>query len=212
MQDSGPAKLLTREALLGWLLLGLCIAYFALWACAPMAAVPPMLPRNQGEISRLDLAVGGTTWNVGDGSSTSTPPRTTSIQGQVSYLAQFKYADIGGLLTVGNFSYAGVGVFTRFHLVDMENFQLGLQLSGGWLFAAAALPVSVRLEDLPVWVYTAPSYGMQAGAMRLPLGVAWRATEGLDWFLEGGAMSMTTAGIQGADWAPYGAFGVGHRF
>ena len=209
MQDNGAGKLLTREALIGWLLLGLCVAYFALWACAPMAATPALLPRNQGEISRLDLAVGGTTWNPGQGSDVV---RTRSFQGQLSYLAQFKYADIGALVTAGNFAYVGTGVFTRFHVVDMENFQLGLQLSGGWLFAAVALPVSVRLEDLPVWVYTAPSYGMQAGAMRLPLGVAWRATEGLDWFLEGGAMSMTTAGIQGAEWAPYGAFGVGQRF
>ncbi len=209
MQDSGPAKLLTREALLGWLLLGLCIAYFALWACAPMAAVPPMLPRNQGEISRLDLAVGGTTWNAGKG-ETSAP--TGSVQVQTSYLAQFKYADIGGLVTVGTFSSVGTGVFTRFHVIDTENLQLGLQLSGGWLFVAAALPVSVRLEGTPVWVYTAPSIGAQIGTVRLPLGIAWRAPEGMDLFLEGGAMTMATDRIQGADWAPYGAFGVGHRF
>ncbi len=156
-------------------------AYYALWACAPAATLRPMtLDVGEHEFG-LGAAVTGPTGD-GTGCGTELLVCQGGLNGQLWYQHRFgERFSLGGTIFGGQSSFVGAGVQARFHWVETDRFRFGTDLEGGWLWAAAGLPVSFKLLDAhDLWLYSGPSFGFRSmQPLRVPLGVAWGIQDGL---------------------------------
>ncbi len=193
----------------------LATAYLSLWACAPLASMPPILPLDRERPNQLSLAVGGGKGTTDATYFTREVPYVAGAQG--AYVHQFKYLDIGGQLSLRNDTFLALGALVRARLVETDDLVLGLQASGGWMWMSMALPLSVRLSE-GIWAYTAPSLGYALPEVSIPLGVSVRLPR-VNIFVEGGtglsggskgALFLEQNSIQKV--APYGAAGIGWRW
>ncbi|MFZ4580313.1 MAG: hypothetical protein ACOYOB_18170 [Myxococcota bacterium] len=190
------------------LLLLFSAAYFALWACAPMAAMPPMLPLEPKEGYRIDLAAGVIASAHDELECFACDAGSPGMAVQMSAMSESEVGDIGVQLQAGTFSLAGVGLMARLRVVNTESVVAGVQVAAGWLYGAASLPISIRVADR-AWLYTAPSGGYQVGMFRLPLGIALTG-EDTDAFFETGLMSPDPTCDMCAT-TPYFSAGMGWR-
>ena len=151
-----------------------CVAYFALWACAPAATVRPDLPMANGK--SVGVGVGGTAGLLPRTNCTKLASSTSADGCAAGHLwvhidtgSWFEFGVVG---FVGDINLLGVGPYARFRLVTEDNFRMSLDASAGFLWFAAGLPMALRVSN-GLWVYTEPSVGMRMfNAGRLPLGVA----------------------------------------
>lgn len=150
-----------------------CAAYFALWACAPVAMVRPPVPMPADDKGEFGVAAGINEALESTGYMTPlSSPNGPSAQ--IWYAHHF--ADdrlvVGGVLFGGTSSLVGTGVTLRYNAIRGERFRLGVDLDGGFAWASAGVPMAVRLNDA-LWLYTAPSVGLRvAQAARVPLGLS----------------------------------------
>ncbi|MBI5609520.1 MAG: hypothetical protein HY902_11630 [Deltaproteobacteria bacterium] len=190
-------------------------AYLSLWACAPLASIPPIMPLDREHPNQLSVAVGGGVGVTYPTIFTREVPYVAGAQG--AYVHQFKYLDVGAQMSTRNDTFAAVGALVRARLIETDDLVFGLQASGGWMWMATALPLAVRLGE-GIWAYTAPSIGYALPEVSIPLGVSVRLPN-IDIFAEAGA--GLTGGRKGAllleqnsveKVAPYGAAGIGWRW
>lgn len=190
-------------------------AYLSLWACAPLASIPPIMPLDRERPNQLTAAIGGGRGTTEATMVTREVPYVAGAQG--AYVHQFKYLDIGGQLSLRNDTFIALGALVRARLIETDDLLLGVQASGGWMWMALALPFSVRLGE-GIWAYTAPSIGYSLPEVSIPLGVSVRLPY-INIFAEAGA--GLSGGSKGALFleqnsvekvAPYGAAGIGWRW
>lgn len=151
----------------------LAVAYFVFWGCAPVMSLPPPVPLPAGLPSQVGL---GASYSIGtDGTAVNTNA-PFGIDGQVWYLRQaLPNLDFGLQVYGGATSILGGGGLVRTRFIQNERFNLGAQLSGGWLWLDVGMPVSVKLGN-GTWIYTNPTFGYRGvGLARIPLGVSLEA-------------------------------------
>ncbi len=188
-------------------------------ACAPVAGVAPLLRANAGEREfggSLTYGRGNVTDYLAKQERTescfgpcfdnlptakTTLQRFTDTQGWFMYRGRGR-VDGGALVFFGSSAVLGMGGILRWRLVDSEVFRLGLQLSGGWLWASAGLPVSIQVTR-DIAVYAVPTAGAQASPLRLPVGVAVDVGDVVRMYVEGGA---------GTNAYYFGTAGIGFRY
>ncbi len=145
------------------------VAWFALWACAPMSTmpVPGAIDSNTSE-----FGVGGNaTFGAASTTSTTIAPGIGE-SGQFWYDHRFGKFDFGGGVFAGNSSLVGGGLFFG-GMFPVGKINLGFEIAGGFLWAEAGIPLTVPLGD-HAWLYTEPSIGIRAQLARLPVGVGFR--------------------------------------
>lgn len=151
----------------------LCAAYFALWACAPVAMVRPPVPMPADDRSEIGLAAGinEALETTGYLTPMSTPNGPT---GQLWYAHHFgddRFV-LGAVVFGGTSSLIGTGVTLRYNAVRAQRFRLGLDVDGGLGWVSAGVPMAFRFTDA-LWLYTAPSAGYRAAqAIRVPVGLS----------------------------------------
>lgn len=152
----------------------LAVAYFVFWGCAPVMSLPPPVPLPEGLRSQVG---GGVSYSLGSDGEPANPNVPAGIDGQIWYLRQaLPNLDFGLQVYGGATSILGGGGLVRARFVQNERFNLGAQLSGGWLWLDVGLPVSVKLGN-GTWVYTHPTFGYRGvGLARIPLGVSLEAS------------------------------------
>jgi len=81
---------------------------------------------------------------------------------------------------------AGGGGAARLVLVDVDRVRAGVEVELGWLWAAGALPMAVRLFD-QTWLYASPRLGNLGDELTpgVPFGLSVRVHDGLSVRLEG---------------------------
>ncbi len=159
----------SRRSLLVPLVSLVGVAWFALWACAPMSTMP--IPGAIGE-QKNEFALGG---NYTGGSGTYLGEfygSGTGASGQLSYDHRFGKFNFGGGIFAGQPTLVGGGVFFG-GLFPVGAVNVGFQVSGGWLWADLGVPVTVPLGDR-IWLYTEPSVGIRSHVLRLPVGAGFR--------------------------------------
>lgn len=161
----------------------LAITYFALWACGPIAVAPPPVPMAGGRTHELGLA---------PSMATRVPPCGISIEcGGPSLAAWYRHtigrSDVGAIAFGGSTTLGGVGVLFRHRLVQREAFLVALQLDGGFLYAAAGLPLAFALSE-QTWVHLTPQVRGQAWVpLRLSTGLTFTSRGGVSLGAEAGA-------------------------
>jgi hypothetical protein len=164
--------------LMSVVVIGASVAYFGLWACAPQAAMPPMIRDGPTIRAEHGAAVGAlyagktttaTAW-------TSGPVRPT-IQAWTALPVSENF-EIGATAFGDGATGGGLGGLLRWRAVDLQHFQLGIQFAAGWLFGVLALPMSLSMDEA-TWLYATPSLGLQLQPLKLSLGLARRIAEGV---------------------------------
>lgn len=145
------------------------VAWFALWACAPMSTMP--VPGAIGE-QENEFAIGGNYTAGSEAYLGEFLGTGVGASGQLSYQHRFGNLHFGGGVFAGQSSLVGGGVFFG-GLFPVGAANLGFQVSGGWLWAEVGMPVTVPLGDV-VWLYTEPSVGFRARVLRIPVGAGFR--------------------------------------
>ncbi|MDP2306166.1 MAG: hypothetical protein Q8P18_09060 [Pseudomonadota bacterium] len=154
-------------------------AYYALWACAPVATMRPMT-LDLDQPNEFGLAVSATEplGSIGRGCSFMPLLCESGFNGQLWYQHRFNQRfSLGGTIFGGQNSLVGAGVQARLHWVELDRLRFGTDLEAGFLWGAVGFPVSVRLVD-DLWIYSNPSVGARlVQSARFPLGVAWGITD-----------------------------------
>ena len=166
--DRAPSELLAAAAA------ALCVAYFALWACAPAATIRPDLPMRAGQ--SVGIGVGAAAGLIGR-SNCRTVALGSATDGCASgqlwvHFEPTDWFQLGVVGFAGDVNGAGAGPYARFRLVTEDNVRMAIDVSGGLAWFAGGLPIALRVSDA-LWVYTEPSVGMRIfNAGRLPVGLA----------------------------------------
>ncbi len=160
-----------------------CVAYFALWACAPASTLRPNTPMQAGKTVAAGVSASAALpirrsssfgrgnavvlCNLGEGDGAA------CASGQAwSEVKLSERVTAGGTLFAGTTSMIGAGGYLRYLLTSSATTRVSLGVSGGWLWTEVSLPVSWRLSDA-LWLYTNPSVGFRAlNAVRLPVGLS----------------------------------------
>lgn len=160
-------------------------AWYALWACAP----PSTLRSITVDLDQPSEFGGGLTYAAPIGEAGTCGGSLLGCEGtsaQLWYQRRLgQRVTLGGSLFAGGPAGVGGGLLTRFHLAEAERFRLGTDLDVGFLWAGVALPMAGRVGP-DLWLYTAP--GAQIANLqqvRLPVGVAYGATESMWLHAEG---------------------------
>jgi hypothetical protein len=151
-------------------------AYFALWACAPAATLPSPVPMTADRPNELGL------------SGTAMAGRSLTDSAEAPYLAGTgaihnyrRLGAAGGLgfsAFGGQINLVGVGVVTRLNLHETDRALVAVQPEVGWMYAALALPLAMRVGD-DLWVHTAPSIGYRMLRFgELPIGLTYQSPDG----------------------------------
>ncbi len=163
----------TQTEALAALLAMLCVAYFALWACAPAATIRPDLPMRNGQNVGIGLGVASGVLGRANCRNVVLDTASNCTSGQL--WAHFEASDwfqFGVVGFAGDVNGAGLGPYARLRLITETDFRMAVDLSAGLAWFAAGLPMAFRLGDA-LWVYTEPSVGMRIfNAGRLPIGLA----------------------------------------
>lgn len=160
----------------------LATAYLALWACAPMATMPALMPQDQARPNQFNVA-GAIARPAGISNEFYSDNGRFKASGQATYLHQFKWLDVGGQVAAGN-TGAAIGALGRVRVINRQDLQLGFQVSGGLLYSVIGMPVSALISE-GIWLYTNPNYGLALPEVQLPAGIAV-TLDGFDVFVEGG--------------------------
>lgn len=177
---------MARFSALARVCVGLCGAWFTLWACAPPSVVAPMVPMGQGEGWNLGGAMTGgvqlttyDTWDTGD-VDVGAPQIVPAFGGQIWAVKERERVDLGATLGVlGSDGEGGphLGMVVRPRLIERENLILGLDLQYGFLWGSIGVPVAVRASER-AWIYTEPSVGSRyTGICHVPVGVSYKVTD-----------------------------------
>lgn len=162
-----------QSQLLMALVAAVCVAYFALWACAPAATVRPDLPMAQGQTVGIGLS--GTRGLIGRENCRDVLLSSASSCAAGQLWLHFEALDwfqFGVVGFAGDVNGAGLGPYGRLRLVTEPNFRMAVDLSAGVAWFAAGLPIAMRLGE-SLWLYSEPSIGLRIfNAGRLPIGVA----------------------------------------
>jgi hypothetical protein len=176
------AENLRRKAWL-WRAMGVATAYFALWACAPMASLPPITTMDGTHRNDLGFA--------GSYERASRPIRVYDSQTQSGTSGQAWYQHRAGVFDLGVMAHggqlpAGVGAggFVRWRFLDQPNLRGGVQFDGGLLWSTIALPFAWQVQP-DFWLYVAPAISLATVPYRLPIGASVRIGPGLFAHLEG---------------------------
>lgn len=201
-----PRKRLLRLLWLAPMTLG--VAYFALWACAPMFAAPSPVPVPDGRMHQLGIA-GGSGFDFPGFNACDDGFFIAQCEGpqlQAYYRSHIKQIELSVVAHGGTMSLVGAGGLIRGYFVDGDA-RLGLSGGIGWLSAQVGVPMAVTIAPR-VWLYTEPTVAAsRIGAVRIPLGLevhAGRVSIGL----EGGVAS----GITGIPALGYGGISLGLGF
>ena len=199
----------------------LAVVYHVLWACAPVASLPPPIPNAKGE-----LTVGG----AGVVGAHDLSAQTTSIEALHGHANVQGFAGVAlndrwnvyGTAFLGSASGVGVGVGARVDVVETERLLLGVQASGGLLYASVGLPMAVNVTD-QLTLYTQPGVGSVTSPRsaytdwrvipQVPVGLWWTSPSGVGVGAELGAQGqLAPSGASSAGYgqlAPYLALNVG---
>ena len=189
-------------------------AWFAFWACAPPASLPPPVPMAADQSFEIGAAA-----ETGELFKRSDPAFDEQTYGAQAWL-QFRTGDpteAGIVLALSKPGlYAGGGYF-RYRPVHTEHFTLGAQVEGGFLWASLGMPVAVSPMD-NLWFYTEPAVGFnQLGLVQIPVGVSYEfAGHGMvdlefGSFLGGGYVVETNYSSTGGYLPGYVSLGFAYR-
>jgi hypothetical protein len=142
-------------------------------ACAPLASFRP-----------ASGLVEGRTHEVGGGAMVEGP--RPFVDEPMRAVAQLWFSgrasDKLTLTGIGAFDLSAValGGAARLDVARFDRFVLGGEVEAGWVWAAADVPMALRLFD-QTWLYTAPRFGNRGlmWAVDMPLGLSARIYEGL---------------------------------
>lgn len=180
-------------------ILAAAVAYHTLWACSPVAQMPPPVPMAKGE------ALVGGALTLGSYKSDTPNPFASQDRDGRRYVHGIVWgeAPVTERLTVGG-SFVTVdagstGALVRFDAIQTPHFVLSAQGRGGLVFYELGVPVSVGITD-DLWIYAVPSLA------RRPFDGEGIAGTGFGTFTSRphtGALSL------GAYWTSPGGAGVG---
>ncbi len=155
----------------------LSVAYFVLWGCMPMTAMPPPVPSAGGEGGSVQFVA----YDEEPKPSAWHKPKAYKSYGlgyqrwRLFEREKFDWALIGH---VGVPSLAGVGGMIRAPLVKSEKSYLGVSASVGLIWANIGLPMSVALGDA-TWLYSRPALtGGLCCRFHVPLGLVHETASG----------------------------------
>ena len=141
-----------------WLrvILAAAVAYHTLWACSPVAQMPPPVPMAKGE------ALVGGAFTLGSYKSDTLNPFAPVDREGRRYVHGIVWGEtpLTERLTVGG-SFVTVdagstGALVRFDAIQTPHFVLSAQGRGGLVFYELGVPVSVGITD-DLWLYAVPS-------------------------------------------------------
>lgn len=148
-------------------------AYFSLWACAPPGVIAPLTPSDLPAQNEF-----GVTTMV---DSQYDPDILAPMGMSLYWVHPTPKVDILGIFGGGLYGMdsgygfpfslaAGGGV--RWPLMRSERSASAVQLTGGFLWASVALPMSYRISPA-LYLYSAPEFGLNAaGVLRAPVGLS----------------------------------------
>ncbi len=166
------------------------MAWFILWACAPMMSAPPS-PRIPSEYNKelgygLNAGVGDTyfpddpAWCVdmaSDCSGTTFPSPRWQPVGSVQLWQRFavgarRHNETGLLLQAGYPTLLSGGAYYRINTVNDWPVQVGHQFEAGGLWLGYSLPIAVPLSD-KAWLTTQPSIRVSVfSIVQVPVGMS----------------------------------------
>ncbi len=167
MRFAHPHQSLCRLLTLG------AMAWFILWACAPMMSAPPSPPMPP--LTKSESGHGGLGGVVLDQDPFPMPiggyqywlrkPIGLEKRNEMGTVAQLGWPGLGG------------GGYYRHALVKTEKAYLGAQVSVGFIWAEVALPAAIKMGE-KVWLTTKPSIKAQyLGDIHMPIGLSWEVGE-----------------------------------
>lgn len=168
-----------------WLILamGVATAYFALWACAPMASLPPITTMDATRRSELGVA--------GSYSRATRAVHSPYSDATSGAGAEFWLQHRAGPIDLGLIEHVsqlpagfGTGGFVRWRFLDRPTVRGGIQLDGGFLWSTVALPFAWQVQP-DFWLYVAPAISLASVPYRLPIGASVRVGPGVFAHLEG---------------------------
>lgn len=162
---------MTRNRVLSRFVVVASIAWFVLWACAPMSSNPP--PTPMPEAAKRELTVGTT-----GGHHDSVLPTYLQASARIA-TGSDKHHEAGFLVNapLEMIGYIGAGGYYRHSLVHDDTISAGLQVELGWAWGGASLPLAYRVTD-SFWLTTMPGVGIGfSNLVRLPVGIGWQYNE-----------------------------------
>jgi hypothetical protein len=176
--------------------------YFAFWACAPTAVIPPPVPFAEDQWAEFTVEAGlgtndgafhwGERWEtIEEGGQVYSRYLGRGLQpeGQIAFVGQpVRGLSVGGQAYIAP-SYemdvaVGAGAFARYLFRPSERFAMGVAGQVGWLHAGLGLPVSFRLGER-FWLWTQPGAGLDyVGLVTVPLGLSYETPKGGVWSVQ----------------------------
>ena len=214
---------MTRNTILSRFAVVASIAWFVLWACAPMSRNPPPTPMPEAASGEFAVGInGGATvdsyWRCEDaqceeGHEEQYTAPLGNLQGSARIAAgSDKHNEAGLLFQLGYISMLSGGGYYRHSLVHNDTISFGMQVDLGWLWAGYRLPVAYRVSD-SFWLTTMP--GVQAGfdfsmapsrMAVLPVGFSWQFNKKARFDTEIGTHLVIDGDLY--DYAAYGSMGI----
>jgi hypothetical protein len=186
------------------------MAWFILWACAPMMSAPPAPPIPSDH--NKEFGLGG---NAGAGLDGDYWEPVGSVQlWQRFQVGTQRYNEVGFMVQGGWPTLVSGGLYYRINTSRTGPVRVGHQLEAGGAWFGYSLPVAIPLNDT-VWLTTQPSLRASAfSIVQMPVGLSVQTGNSrLD--LEVGAHF---GGQDGDDYMPtyntmlYGGLGISHQF
>jgi hypothetical protein len=187
------------------------MAWFILWACAPMMSAPPAPPIPSDH--NKEFGLGG---NAGAGLDDDYWGPVGSVQlWQRFQVGTQRYNEVGFMVQGGWPTLVSGGLYYRINTSRTgQPTQVGHQFEAGGAWFGYSLPVAIPLNDT-VWLTTQPSLRASAFSIfQMPVGLSVQSGNSrLD--LEVGAHF---GGQEGNDYMPgyntmlYGGLGISHQF
>ncbi|MCB9688619.1 MAG: hypothetical protein H6738_22945 [Alphaproteobacteria bacterium] len=178
----------------GLLLLG--VAYFALWACAPILAGPPPAPMAEGKHVELGLSGSESVLLApevrGDCGGDVVDGDCAGPTAQLWFRYDKKHFGFDARLFGGFPTVFGVGAGLSYRVVDQEHLFVAPQLSAGAAYGSLGVPVGLSVAP-DTWVVLTPALTTSFFAQARLSEALWHTSKrGL---VVGGELSQGTAVI-----------------
>ena len=189
------------------------IAWFVLWACAPMSSNPPPTPMPEAAKGELGAGFnGGATVIVDEWCEAYVFPL-----GNVQAWGRFKAGpdkqdEAGVIAQMGLPSFVSMGGYYRKTLARTDKAYVGAQFDIGGFWLGTSLPTAYRLTD-SLWLTTMPGLrASNASNIELPIGIGWQAKDTVRFDMEIGTHFLFADELYEYDYAGYCAMGASGSF
>ena len=195
------------------------IAWFVLWACAPMSSNPPPTPMAEQHSREVGFgANAGTLITVYDcdeidenidGEERVEVAPLANVQGWLRVAVGPDDQHEAGLTgQMGMPSALSAGGYFRYTIRNNNRFFVESQFDIGGLWVGTSLPMAVRVSD-SFWLTTMPGARLNmASNIELPVGIGWQINDKLRLDGEIGGHALLMGEENWYDVAPYTAIGL----